>query len=137
MLVWSLTILRNVIGNWYQSRQRFDEKNIQVEDWQAMSETAADPSADIDLETNESTGLLFDAMTELSENYPKCGTIFSCILNSHEKGGGQREVSQRALDAVQEVIPDFKRGSFYTALHRCRAHLRNILSAMEEGASNA
>ncbi|MBT7310989.1 hypothetical protein HN843_04455, partial [bacterium] len=30
MLVWSLTILRNVIGNFYQSRQRFDDKNVQV-----------------------------------------------------------------------------------------------------------
>ncbi|MCP4145342.1 MAG: hypothetical protein GY752_08675 [bacterium] len=134
MLVWSLTILRNVIGNFYQSRQRFDDKNVQVDNWQAMNEASVDPST---METDESTSLLFDAMTELSEKYPKCGTIFSCILNSHEKGGGQREISQRALDAVQEIIPDFKRGSFYTALHRCRAHLRKILSALEEGASHA
>jgi DNA-directed RNA polymerase specialized sigma24 family protein len=134
MLVWSLTILRNVIGNFYQSRQRFDDKNVQVDNWQAVSEAAVDPSA---METEETTSLLFDAMTELSEKYPTCGTIFSCILNSHEKGGGQREISQRALDAVQEMIPDFKRGSFYTALHRCRTHLRKILSTLEEGASHA
>ena len=45
MLVWSLTILRNVIGNFYQSRQRFDEKNVQVDNWQAVSDAAVDPSA--------------------------------------------------------------------------------------------
>ncbi|MEZ4388181.1 MAG: sigma factor [Candidatus Krumholzibacteriia bacterium] len=46
LLVWSLTVLRNVIGNHYQARRRDTAQTVQVDDWHAVPEArvADDPS---------------------------------------------------------------------------------------------
>ncbi len=131
LLVWSLTVLRNVIGNHYQSRRRDTEQTMQVEDWHAVPEAriAADPLDD--LASDEAAVRLETAISELARTAPRCGLIFAKLLTSVEQGGGPREVSTRALALVQAELPELNRNSFYVALHRCRAQLRAVLDRME------
>jgi DNA-directed RNA polymerase specialized sigma24 family protein len=131
ILLWSLTVLRNVIGNHYQSRRRDHDRTVQVEDWRTVpaASLATDPMAD--LAGGESAELLQQAITDLARRSPRCGTIFAHILGSVEAGGGPREISQRALELVQRELPDMSRNTFYVALHRCRAQLRGLLDRME------
>lgn len=123
VLTWSLTILRNVIGNHYQARKREQERMATGEN---ILENMADPAIAPD-RLDEIDPALEQALRELAEGFPRCGRIFAAILRSLEQGGGPREVSQRALARVQGQIPDLTRGSFYTALHRCRSQLRVLL----------
>jgi len=131
ILVWSLTVLRNVIGNHYQARRRDTDHTVQVDDWRTVPEAslASDP---VDgLAADESARRLENAIAELARTTPRCGTIFAKLLMSLEHGGGPRDVSTRALAMVQDEIPDMTRNSFYVALHRCRARLRALLGTME------
>lgn len=131
LLVWSLTVLRNVIGNHYQARRRETAQTVQVEDWRTVPAAAlvADPTDE--LGAAESAARLERALAELARTSPRCGTIFACLLESLERGGAPREVSQRALAAVQRLLPDLTRNTFYVALHRCRARLRSLLDEPE------
>ena len=137
LLVWSLTVLRNVIGNHYQTRRRETERTTQVEDWQRIGEETPckDPSGGLD--HDETAGLLENAVAELARRSPRCGDIFRHILESHERGGGQREISQRAFETVCLEHPDLTRNTFYVALHRCRAQLRSLMDRMETGVGHA
>jgi Sigma-70 region 2 len=123
ILVWSLTILRNVIGNHYQARRRETERMVTGEN---ILDNVADTTAGPD-PLPETAAQLEQALTTLAERFPRCGQIFAGILASLENGGGQREVSQRALESVQRRTPELTRGGFYTALHRCRSQLRALL----------
>ena len=89
-------------------------------------DNVADATAGADQmwETNEQLEI---ALASLGERFPRCGKIFAGILTSLELGGGPREVSQRALEVIQQNTPEMTQGGFYTALHRCRAQLRAIL----------
>lgn len=136
ILVWSLTVLRNVIGNYYQAKERSTRREAVVEDLEILPAAAGSGSTlgwpvEIVDGPSEVTERILQAITSLAEQNPRCGSIFQRILESLDLGGGPREVSQRALAAVQRDDPDLSRGSFYTALHRCRARLREILAAME------
>jgi DNA-directed RNA polymerase specialized sigma24 family protein len=130
ILVWSLTVLRNVIGNHYQKRGREQERFSHVEDIQRLAETAAAPDAAL-TSSSLQRGLEL-AIAELGERYPRCGTIFQAFLSSLERGGSPREISTRALRIVQRAQPDLKRNAFYVALHRCRGYLRDLLIEREE-----
>lgn len=131
ILVWSLAVLRNVIGNHYQSRRRHNAQTVQVEDWRKVP-TAALVTDPVDgLAADETAARLEAAITELARTAPRCGTIFARLLESMEQGGGPRDISTRAMALVQTEIPDLTRNSFYVALHRCRARLRNLLQRME------
>ncbi|MBU8870873.1 MAG: hypothetical protein KOO60_08455 [Gemmatimonadales bacterium] len=120
VLVWSLTILRNVIGNHYQSRRRETERMVTGE---TILDNLADSAEGPD-QIHGAGSQLAMALADLAERFPRCGRIFAGILASQELGGGPREVSQRALEFVQREDPEMTRGGFYTALHRCRSQLR-------------
>lgn len=124
ILVWSLTVLRNVIGNHYQARQRERRHMDFVEEYPSCAATVIDPLAEAG--GAQDRDLLLDAIAELAERFPRCGRIFSSLLHSLETGGSSNQVSGRALAAIQKDFPGMTRGTFYTTLHRCRANLRGI-----------
>lgn len=132
ILVWGLTVLRNVIGNHYQAKQREKERLDFVDDYPAAAAEPANVLEAQDLaETREA---LLTAITELADRFPRCGYIFRALLTSLEAGGSANQISTRALEVVQKQQPGLTRGSFYTALHRCRGHLRRLLDQAEKGA---
>ncbi len=132
VLVWSLTILRNVIGNHYQSRRRETERMVTTETvFDNLADTTVRPDQILEVDSQ-----LERALANLAERFPRCGRIFAGILASQELGGGPREVSQRALETVQREVPEMTRGGFYTALHRCRSQLRAILEGIVEKESS-
>lgn len=133
LLAWSLTILRNVIGNHYQARRRERERMVGGE---TILDNVADPAATPDRITGTG-GELETALGRLAERFPRCGRIFAGIVAALESGGGPREISQRALENVQREHPEMTRGGFYTALHRCRAQLRTILESMDKESRHA
>ena len=137
LLVWSLTVLRNVIGNHYQSRKRELDRTTQVEDWQRIGDSTPGEDPSRVLDEAETAGLLERAVAELTRRSPRCGDIFQHIFASHERGGGQREISQRAFETVREDHPDMTRNTFYVALHRCRAQLRSLMDRLETEAGHA
>ncbi len=132
ILVWSFTVLRNVIGNYYQSRRRDVERTTYVEDWQTFRSASVVIDPTRDRETAEFTSRLEEAVATLARKSPRCGKLFANLLKSFQHGGGQREVSQRAIEMAQHEDPGMSRNNFYVALHRCRAQLRALLDA-EEG----
>jgi len=134
ILVWGMTVLRNVIGNHYQSRNRERERIDFVDELPRDAADAHDPFSDLQLA--DTRRLLLDGIAQLAERFPRCGRIFHHLLHSLEKGGGPQEVSTRTLDLVRREDPDMNRGRFYTALHRCRAQLRDVLAGMDKGLSH-
>lgn len=131
ILVWSLAVLRNVIGNHYQRTRRHRDRTVEVEDWQALPAASSDPDPLATLNNSEAAARLETAIAELARRTPRCGAIFAGLLESMERGGGPREVSMRALELVQKEFPDLNRNAFYVALHRCRAQLRALLDLPE------
>ena len=114
-----------------------DSPWIKARVWQRIGEETPgkDPSGGLD--HDETAGLLENAVAELARRSPRCGDIFRHILESHERGGGQREISQRAFETVCLEHPDLTRNTFYVALHRCRAQLRSLMDRMETGVGHA
>ncbi len=131
LLLWSLTVLRNVIGNHYQAQRRSTAQTVQVEDWRTVPAAALSEDPTADLGATEMADRLQTAIDELARRSPRCGTIFARILESLDQADGTREVSQAALTLVQQDFPDLSRNTFYVALHRCRAQLRGLLDQME------
>jgi DNA-directed RNA polymerase specialized sigma24 family protein len=141
ILVWSLTVLRNVIGNYYQAKERRTRREVQVEDLELFAstrESGAAAARDVGMTSSEDdvAERIQDAVAVLAVRHPRCGTIFRRILESLDLGGGPREISQRALAWVRQDEPEMTAGTFYTALHRCRAHLREILATPEAGSGH-
>jgi len=132
ILVWSLTVLRNVIGNHYQSRRRDGDQTTQVDDWHTVAEARVDDDPLARLAADEAATRLEVAIGRLARSSPRCGLIFAKLLDAVDRGGSAREVSTRALALVQRELPDLNRNSFYVSLHRCRAQLRAVLDRMEE-----
>lgn len=131
ILVWSLTVLRNIIGNHYQSRRRDGEQTTQVDDWHAVAEARVDDDPLGQLAADEAAARLEDAIARLARTSPRCGLIFAKLLDAVDRGGSPREVSTHALALVQKELPDLNRNSFYVSLHRCRAQLRAVLDRRE------
>ena len=134
ILVWGLTVLRNVIGNYYQARQRERDHLDFVEEMPAAAAVTEDMLAE--REHAELRQQLLEAIGELAERFPRCGRIFHSLLTSLDRGGTPNQVSSRALALMQRDHPDLTRGGFYTALHRCRASLRDILVRRAKGLSH-
>jgi DNA-directed RNA polymerase specialized sigma24 family protein len=133
VLVWSLAILRNVIGNYYQARKR-ESGRVTLEDGiEGVRAPSAEgvTAAGWPMPGEEMVDQIVAAIETLSRKEPRCGRIFRGILKSLEMGGGSREISGRVLDFVRRDVPEMTRGNFYVALHRCRSHLREILQEME------
>ena len=135
MLIWSLAVLRNVIGNWYQAKERRGRRRAEVDLQLVPAPPSSSPEAAL-LDGPGGAGelgvRLEAAIAELAGRHPRCAAIFHHILESLALGGGPREISGRALERMREEEPDLSRGGFYTALHRCRARLRALLDATEE-----
>ena len=131
LLLWSLTVLRNVIGNHYQARRRDTAQTVQVDDWRTVPAAALTDDPTARLGDTEAAQRIQNAIDELARRSPRCGAIFARILESIEEADGVREVSQHALTLVQRDFPDLSRNTFYVALHRCRAQLRGLLDRME------
>jgi len=137
ILIWGLAILRNVIGNYYQKRKRDSTRMIAVEDSKAVVAGADEAGARTDGtgdplgESSRTVDEITEAITRLTDRYPRCGAIFRGIIESLAQGGGRQEVSQRAMKVVLDADPKMTRGGFYVALHRCRFHLRQILEAKD------
>ena len=131
ILVWGMTVLRNVIGNHYQSRDRERERLSFVDELPHDAADENDPFGDLQLA--DTRRQLLDAIDSLAVRYPRCGRIFHHLLSSLERGGGPQEVSTRTLELVRKEDPGMNRGRFYTALHRCRAQLRDVLGQMDKG----
>ncbi|HPF36780.1 MAG TPA: hypothetical protein PLH84_15255 [Candidatus Krumholzibacteria bacterium] len=131
ILVWSLTVLRNVIGNHYQSRRRDTERTTQVEDWRTVPEAAValDPVAD--MAADQASDRLEEAVGRLAAASERCGAIFRRILDVLAAGGEPQEAGRLAFARIREDFPDMSRNTFYVALHRCRAQLRTVLDRME------
>lgn len=132
ILVWGLAVLRNVIGNHYQSRDRERDRLSFVDELPRDAADRTDPFADLELA--DTRRLLVEGIARLAERFPRCGRIFHHLLTSLEKGGGPQEVSSRTLALVQKEDPGMNRGRFYTALHRCRAQLREVLASLDNEA---
>ena len=131
ILVWGLTVLRNVIGNHYQALGREKERIDFVEELPRDAATVDDVLGESIMA--ETTASLLVAIGELGQRFPRCATIFHGLLASLEEGGSPNQVSSRALQTVQKQFPTMNRGSFYTTLHRCRANLRALLESGQEG----
>ncbi len=131
ILVWSMTVLRNVIGNHYQSRNRERERLSFVDELPRDAAAQHDPFAD--LQRDDTRRQLLEAIGKLARRFPRCGRIFHHLLSSLDQGGGPQEISTRTLELFRQEEPGMSPGSFYTALHRCRAQLRNVLGEMEKG----
>lgn len=131
ILIWSLTVLRNVIGNHYQARKRESDRTQYVEDWQTLDAAAEIDDPTVLMESAEIADRLQEAITRLAHKSERCGRIFAGLTAGLGHGGGQREVSARALAIVQKDFPEMTRNTFYVALHRCRAQLRLLLDQTE------
>ncbi|MBU1702094.1 MAG: sigma-70 family RNA polymerase sigma factor [Candidatus Eisenbacteria bacterium] len=135
ILVWSLTVLRNVIGNYYQAKRRegrqmsHDDQTLEIREPLAVS--LWDEKWRWAEQTSGLIERIADAIQALSQNDQRCGKIMKGVLKSIELGGGQREVSQRAMGMIHEDFPFLSRASYHVALHRCRARLRALLIEME------
>ena len=135
ILVWGLTVLRNVIGNYYQAKDREKQRLTFVEELPA--DAACEANFLADTEQAQAHENLLEAIGKLASRFPRCGKIFHHLLKSLERGGSPNEISTHTLELVQKDHPDMNRGKFYTALHRCRSQLRGVLAQMEKGSSHA
>jgi DNA-directed RNA polymerase specialized sigma24 family protein len=131
ILVWGLTVLRNVIGNHYQARARERERLDFVDE--LPRDAAASDDALGETMLAQTIDTLLAAISELGRRFPRCARLFEGLLQSLEIGGTPNQVSSRALELVQRDDPTLSRGTFYTALHRCRAHLRAVMDHGQEG----
>ncbi len=134
ILIWSLTVLRNVIGNFYQAREREGSHLNFVEELPVDASYREDPLAMTEL--TQLREHLLEAVEELAQRFPRCGILFQGLLQSSDEGGSPNEVSTRALEIIRKKQPELTRGNFYTALHRCRGYLREFLSRQEKGNSH-
>jgi len=123
VLTWGLAILRNVIGNYYQRRERlargepFDERRHPA---------AAEDHGDI--VDDEALRDLLEAIDRLARRQARCAVLFRRIMESLAEGGGPTEVTHRAMERLRTDFGEMSRGALYVALHRCRAHLRATLA---------
>ena len=134
ILVWGLTVLRNVIGNHYQARDRERERLDFVDELPNDAACENDVLGAIVLAQTKDTLLV--SITELGLRFPRCAHIFHGLLGSMERGGSPNQVSSHALHLIQKVYPEMTRGTFYTTLHRCRANLRAVMERHQEGGSH-
>jgi len=128
VLVWSLAVLRNRIGNYYQRRaRRAGEEPFE----EGRHASGGSPLAEM-LEAEMKEQVLV-AVEVLAERHPRCGLLFRRILESLSLGGSPGEVTRRALGKLRDDLQGLSSGALYVALHRCRGRLRTILTELEAG----
>lgn len=124
-LPWSYSILRNVVGNYYKKASR--RKRGVGFDEQVHGATDEDISGD--LERQRIVDHLAEKLLLLSRTHPRCAVLFDKILQVFEKKREGRGDTQTIYDLVRDEFPEMSPGTFYTALHRCRARLRALMNA--------
>ncbi|MCK4415336.1 MAG: hypothetical protein KAY32_17515 [Candidatus Eisenbacteria sp.] len=132
LLPWGLTILRNVIGNYYQ-RRATREREQSLEERTEKGREAQVPALEI-LEqraAQERVERVLAAMESLARRHPRCGQLFRRLLESLQLGGGAREISRRAMAWLRGDLDGATENSLYVALHRCRQQLRRALHDLE------
>lgn len=133
ILIWAMTVLRNVIGNYYQKREKLDRGEPFEEEIHRSpgrpGEDGAGPDAFCSAE--EQTELILRSIRRLGESDSRCRRLFQRVLESLQEGGSPREISQRTMEQFHEDFPGQSRESLYVALHRCRGRLREILRQQE------
>jgi len=134
ILIWSFAVLRNVIGNYYQRRER-QMKNEPFED-RVHSAMTAERGTDDFLRSKEVLVGLKKALTTLAQEEPRCGRLFQIVLESCDEGGSPVEINRRAMKRMRVKYDRMTQGALYVALHRCRRRLREIVSSLE-GEGNA
>ncbi len=123
VLTWSLAILRNVIGNHYQRRERlargepFDERHHPM---------AIEGGGGI--EEEEALREVLEAIDHVARRQARCALLFRRIMESLAEGGTPTEVTHRAMERLRSDFGEMSRGALYVALHRCRVHLRAALA---------
>lgn len=127
-LPWSLAVLRNVIGNYYQ-RQRTHGRHAPLDEKIAAGDL--DPLSA--LLADERVARMARSLERLAAERPRCAELFRRILESLAAGGTPAEVSRRALARMAEVWPDATANALYVTLHRCRGRLREMLREDGEG----
>lgn len=120
-LPFSLAVLRNVIGNYYQRRKTSDRGEVLDERRHGFFLATTEDVSD----------RVKQALNRLASEAPRCERIFRRILESLAEGGGAREVSGRAFENLLADGEEISRSAYYVALHRCRERLRGILAEME------
>lgn len=111
-LVWSLQVMRNVIGNFYQ-KARTRERNQQD-----VGDDTKDPAWSLTpldfLESDESMRVIHEAIGTLGTGEGKCGSY----LEKLARGEGLSKIAQE--EQLQPMV-------LYRRLYRCRLKLRAIL----------
>ena len=133
VLVWSLAVLRNVIGNHYQGRQRERQRTREVEDWQRLPVPDAAPDPLEETAAAELWEALGRALDRLAATSRRCAELFRHLLASLREGGSGQEVTARVLERMRRSEPRLTRNAFYVALHRCRGRLRALLEQEQGG----
>ena len=136
ILVWSLAVLRNVIGNYYQAKEREGRRMIHPGDMEKLPGAVEAPAEEwgARLAAEEETARIRRGVAILGREDGRCGSIFRVILAGLAAGDELAEAGRRAFEKVRDRFPDMNRGAFYVALHRCRSRLRRVLEAMDVGA---
>ncbi len=134
VLVWSLVVLRNVIGNHYQAERRDRERG--VADGMAVLERAAQeesiPALGDEGDAADLRERLMRAIAELGVRHPRCAGIFNRLLAGLAAEANRSEINDDLYEHLKQGDPELSRGSWHVILHRCRARLRNLLSDGEE-----
>ena len=79
---------------------------------------------------------LAEKLNLLSKSHPRCAALFEKILQRLDQAGGEAEGSKGLFDRVRGDFPGMTSGAFYTALHRCRARLRELMGATADEDDN-
>ena len=106
-LRWCFSVLRNVIGNWYQKRRRHES----VDDHQLQD---GQPDALAALATDERAQTVRTAVAELRLARPDCADWLWSLAQGTKAG----ELAQRAR---------IEQAAFYRKIYRCRRLLAEIL----------
>jgi DNA-directed RNA polymerase specialized sigma24 family protein len=121
VLPWSLTVLRNVIGNTYQTARR----RAPHEPLESATLTSGAPDPLAGLQAAELRRVIVRCIRRLEERHPRCGRIFRAILTGLAAGEDPGEVTRRGVEAASD--PSVGRGNAYVVLFRCRERLRHLI----------
>ncbi len=133
VLVWSLVVLRNVIGNYYQAKRREGERMLFTGEIASYAGPAGEEWGRAFTETVEQ---IAHAITLVGKSDSRCARLLRAVLAAvaRERGGGAATRSDLTENA-RRLFPDLSRNAFYVTLHRCRARLRVALAEAEGAGS--
>ena len=132
ILIWSYAVLRNVIGNYYQKRQRRGEE-VCLQDERLVAPGTSLQPAEVAGDEMEALGSaptapeMARALARLSRQHPRCAVLFGLILECLGEIGDPAEATREALCRMRMQDGAPTRNALYVLLHRCRTRLRRLL----------